>query len=225
MNIAVVSFFRNSTSYLPRFFNQVNTLRNATCNSDKVRLIAVEGDSRDKTHDQLQNYCRMLGNSSIVVPRDHGKREFGSTEEHDRLETLSWVGNGGLENVWDTDDLVLYVESDLIWKAGTVISCLQQVHEGVDIVSPLVFAGDHFYDVFCFRSLDGQRFAPFPPYSHSLRVGLNEVGSVGSCLCMRAEVARNVRIPGAEVLIGFCRVAREKGYRIFVDTTQRIQHP
>ena len=226
MNLVIVSFFRDSESrgQVQRFFQQVHDLKNAS--GFDIRVVAVEGDSRDKTPMAIIRHASMCGVPLELVTRAHGRRYFNSTEELERFEALSFVGNGGLEAVRQEDELVFYVESDLLWDAHTIIRCLAQVHPGMDIVSPLVFAGAAFYDVFAFRA-GGQRFSPHPPYSHVLN-GQNhpvEVDSVGSCLCMRGEVARNVRIPGNEVIIGFCRVAREQGYHVFVDPRERIQHP
>lgn len=227
-NVAVISFFRNSwiRGHLSNYFRQVHALQQYLGADYHVRLISVEGDSSDDTRESLHRYAKNYGMQMQLVDRSHGKRDFGSTEEHDRLETLSWVGNGGLEAVSDTDDLVLYVESDLVWDPGTIKRLMDRLSPGVDIVSPLVFAGQHFYDVFCYRDIDGNRFAPFYPYSRGLDICTwAEVSSVGSCLVMPAEIAQTIRIPGAEVLIGFCRVAREAGHHIFVDAAERIYHP
>lgn len=228
-NVAVISFFRNSarTGQLVNYFRQASALRDKLAHLNvNLRLISVEGDSSDSTRTALSSYSEAYSLRMELIPRDHGKREFGSTEEHERLETLSWVGNGGLEAVKPEDDVVLYVESDLLWDPGTIVRLIDRIGNGVWAVSPLVFAGEHFYDVFCFRALDGSRFSPFYPYSLGLdEQTFMEVSSTGSCIVMDAEVARNIRIPGAEVLIGFWRVARERGYNIFVDAAERIHHP
>jgi len=237
MNVAIISFFRNSAArgQVQRYFQQLHALRSAAPATMRFRLIAVEGDSADNTQAELLAYARGLGllNEGFdLVSRSHGKREWGSTEEHERMEALSWVGNGGLERVRPSDDYVIYVESDLIWRPETMLRTLTMLQKTsndkpiFDVFGIMPFAADAFYDIYAFRHLDGTRFGPFAPYSRDFVLdGINEVSSVGSCLVMRAEVARNVRIPGAEVLVGFCRIAREQGYRIWVDARERIQHP
>lgn len=227
--IAVVSFFRNSESrgQLSRFLAQVAELqRGLKDDGHPMRLIAVEGDSTDGTAAAIVAKCTRARIPFTLVDGTHGQREFGSTEDQDRLAALSQLGNKGLGAIDIHDDAVVYVESDLLWSPTTIRALLRQLKHGVDVISPLVFAGEYFYDVFCYRNLQGERFAPFSPYSNAL-VGrqVAEVGSVGSCLIMKADVARTCRIPGAEVLIGFCRIAREKGYHIFVDARERIYHP
>lgn len=227
MNVVVVSFFRNAAGgQVRRFMQQVSWLADAMPN-DRVRVAAVEGDSTDDTRGELSAYATKHQLPLQLISRSHGGRVFGSTEEADRLAALSYVGNGGLEAVHELDQVVVYVESDLIWEAASIVQ-LKETLLGSDagIVAPMVWAGKHFYDVFCYRSLDGQRFSPFPPYSHAfVQDRPFEVSSVGSCLVMHAEVARTVRIPGSEVLIGFCRMAREVGYHIYVDPTVSIHHP
>lgn len=233
MNVAIISFFRNSAcrGHVQRYFQQLHQLRMATPGTIRYRLIAVEGDSVDATAQELVMYADgvgLRGDKFTLVSRSHGKREWGSTEEHERMEALSWVGNGGLEQVRESDDFVIYVESDLLWQPGTMLRSIELIEQTptVDVLGLMPFAGEAFYDIYAFRHLDGTRFGPFAPYARDFNVrGLNEVSSVGSCLVMRAEVARKVRIPGAEVLVGFCRVAREQGYRIFVDARERVLHP
>jgi hypothetical protein len=224
-NVAVVSFFRNSArrGTLHRYFKQIYFLREALGPNYHVRLIAVEGDSEDRTCRDLETMSVQLDLSLSMGHYNHGLREFGSTEDAVRLFHLSRLGNVGLSMVKPSDDIVLYVESDLIWDS---VNILKLMAHDVDMVSPLVFAGENFYDVFCFRDLNGHRFSPFPPYSASLSPhGLTEVSSVGSCIVMKADVARNCRIPEGEVLIGFCAHARESGFHIYVDPNARIEHP
>jgi glycosyltransferase involved in cell wall biosynthesis len=224
-NVVIVSFFRNSArkGHLVPFFKQVRALREALGDKYHTRLVAVEGDSDDRTITTIETLATQINISLSMGYYSHGLREFGSTEHPTRLYHLSRLGNVGLSMVKESDDVVLYVESDLIWDASTIVKLLDH---NVDMVSPLVFAGDNFYDVFCYRDLQGNRFSPFPPYSSSLLpYGLTEVSSVGSCIVMKAVVARNCRIPEGEVLIGFCARARESGYHIYVDPLARVNHP
>jgi hypothetical protein len=102
---------------------------------------------------------------------------------------------------------------------------VRQLQPGVvDVVSPLVFAGEAFYDIWAFRK-SGIRFGPFYPFHHELVLdGLTEVDSVGSCLVMRAAVARAVRMSDG-ALVEFCNNARSRGYRVWVDAREQIRHP
>lgn len=182
----------------------------------------------------LAQYAKMRNFDLVIVECNHGGPHFGSTEHPDRMEALSKVGNAMLSSVGDNHDVVIYVESDLIWDAETICSLVEHVigkpgvnylHGECDVAAPLIFAGEHFYDIFVFRK-DGDRFSPFPPYHSGLAsYGLTDVDSAGSCLVMKGEVARRCRIRNSDVLIGFCADAKSQGYRICVDPSLRVNHP
>lgn len=228
MNVAVLSFFRNSAwGQAQRFMQQAANLRDAlSMQGDRMRVIAVHGDSSDNTEGALIDAGLHHNLAVTLVRRDHGGPVFGSTESADRLRALSYVGNGGLQAILPQDDAVFYVESDLVWLPQTVVNLLKHVQFGrADVVAPLVFAGDNFYDIFVFRK-NGQRFGPFYPYHPELNHGgLTDVDSVGSGFVMRGEVGRKCRIKNDNVLMGFCQDAWDNGFNVRVDATQRIYHP
>jgi hypothetical protein len=229
MNIVVGSAFRNSTGYLKRYFAQLDALHAHVGPKHFITLNAVEGDSTDDTTNQLMREAEKRSYLETVFTRhEHGGPWFGSTEEHARMVAMTGVGNAILQGVGSDEDVLVYIESDLIWDPHTIGSLVDIAYErrdGADIVAPLIFAGEHFYDVFCYRK-NGDRFSPFHPYHRDLNLnGLTEVDSVGSCLVMRAEIARQIRMPPAGVLLGFCAEARKAGYRVFVDSRFSIRHP
>jgi Cryptococcal mannosyltransferase 1 len=231
VNIILGSAFRNAAGLqIERWAKQCCSLEMRLENKGhSFRMVAVEGDSIDTTINQLLD-LQIAGAPLSIVTHNHGGRVFGSTEESDRLEVLSEVGNAILSSVQDDDDILIYVESDLIWTADVMIHLIGRVMNGYDVIAPMIFAGDLFYDVFVYRGLDGERFSPFPPYHRDLpreeeTLVPTEVSSVGSCLVMHGEVARRCRIRDNRALLGFCKDVREKGYRIWVDKTQRIEHP
>jgi hypothetical protein len=205
------------------YFAQVQALQRAYEGS--VRLLAVEGDSLDNTATWLQKYADASKIDLELVTRSHGGPVYGSTEHPSRMTALSMVGNGIFEHVRATDDVLVYVESDLLWDATTVLRLVAQLGVDVDVIAPLIFAGQHFYDIWGYR-LNSTRFSPFPPYHAGLHDDtLTEVESVGSCLVMRAAVARECRIINNACLVGFCDDVRRKGHHIFVDARERIEHP
>jgi len=225
MTIALLSIFRNSAGrHISLYFQRVRALRAALPAETLLRLVLVEGDSTDRTTAQLCEEAAAAGLPLDLVTRNHGGPVYGSTEEPTRLQALSYVVNGGLDAVRETDDVVVYVESDLIWEPATILRLISQLAPGKDVLAPLIFAGTAFYDIWAFRK-SGIRFGPFEPFHHELVVGdLTEVDSVGSCLVMRAEVARNVRMSDY-ALVQFCDRAREQGYHIWADARERIHHP
>lgn len=226
MNVVVGSAFRNSGGRLWGYFSQVSELRRVLFNQGHgIRLIAVEGDSVDNTAQQLLRFADDYELPIRLVTRNHGGPVFGSTEAPERMKALSYVGNGILEAVRSVDDVLVYVESDLLWKADVIVRLMSLLSQQIDVISPLVMADKAFYDIWGFRK-DGERFGPFHPYHAGLRLDQpTEVDSVGSCLVMKAQVARDVRIPDGGALVGFCQVAREQGYHVWVDARERINHP
>lgn len=227
MNVAVLSFFRNSAwGQAQRFVEQAANLRDVLRErGDRLRVIAVHGDSSDNTEGALIDAATKHEMALTLVRRDHGGPVFGSTEHPDRLKALSYVGNGGLQAILKQDDAVFYVESDLIWSPETVIALLSNLGNGVDLVAPLVFAGDAFYDIFCYRK-NGDRFSPFKPYHPELDFdGLTRVDSVGSAFVMRGEVGRTCRIHNDNVLLGFCEDVWRNGFTVNVDARLKVYHP
>lgn len=228
MNVAVLSFFRNSAwGQAQRFMKQAAALRDTLqANGDRMRVIATHGDSSDNTEGALIDSALEHEMALTLVRADHGGPVFGSTESAERLEALSYVGNKGLSAVLKQDDAVFYVESDLIWSPETVMSLLEHLRLGrADVVAPLVFAGELFYDVFVFRK-NGARFSPFHPYHSELNHdGLTDVDSAGSSLVMRGEVARRCRIQNNNVLMGFCQDVWDNGFNVRVDAKLKVYHP
>lgn len=228
MNIIIGSAFRNSTRYLMRYLNQVVGLAHHAGPSHSIRVIAVEGDSQDGTHQALAMNSAIRSVKLEVVKCEHGLPWFGSTEETSRMVALSKVGNAIFEAVRPDDDVLVYVESDLIWDAhtiGSLIDFAMRQEGGFDVFAPLVFAGPHFYDIWGFRAVNGDRFSPFPPYYIGLDGVPCEIGSAGSCLVMRGEVARKCRIRNDYCLVGWCEDARANGYRIAVHPGFKVNHP
>lgn len=230
MNTVLGSAFRNAAGVqINRWANQCCSLEMALESlGHSIRMVAVEGDSTDNTRNELHALGE-AGAPISVLTCNHGGRVFGSTEEEDRLAALSQVGNAILSGVDEEDDYLIYVESDLIWETRTIVSLIDTLMaRELDVIAPMIFAGENFYDIFVYRGLDGERFSPFPPYHKHLTLGDSlpiEVESAGSCLIMKGEVARDCRIRNDRALLGFCKDVREKGYHIFVDPTQRIYHP
>lgn len=231
MNIVVVSAFRNMSGRVNRYFQQVHALATHVGPDHPVRVVAVEGDSVDETERELVSLGKLWQIPTTVVRHDHGKKVFGSTEEPERIEALSGVLAAGMGGVEKSDDVVVYVESDLVWKphdVGSLIDIAFERRAKLDVVAPLVFAGDAFYDIWGFRGTDGSRFGPFAPYHPCLESGepLVEIGSAGSCLVMRADVARTVdSSKNREALVGWCGLARKKKFRIGVAVDFRVDHP
>lgn len=245
MKIALVSAFRDSSqSHVTRWLDQVHALRDAIPRGYTLRPIAVEGDSRDdSTTRYLEEGSRGLaavtGTPLTVLHYSHGGPHFGSVESAQRMAQLSKLGEFWLYWVAQMDvDVVVYVDSDLIWDTRTILQLVERVANNGphDVFAPLVFAGPHFYDVWAYRGLDGAQFGPMAPYhssladwvecgGHSPIEPLTEVSSVGACVAFPRNAAADVPSMNSNAFVGWCGALRAAGYRIFVDPTLSVRHP
>lgn len=226
MNVVLASAFRDSSaSYIARYFTQAVSLRDALAPRHTLRLRLVEGDSQNDTRGMLTKSAALRHFDLDLGTCNHGGPWFGSTEAPERMVALSKVASTIFDGIRASDDVVVYVESDLIWSATAIGHLIGAIAPGRDIVAPLVMAGAAFYDIWGYRA-DGVRFSPFPPYHHRLRLdGLTEVDSVGSCFAMAATVPLSGVRCASGALVEFCQNARRSGFRIFVDARERISHP
>lgn len=227
MNVVLGSAWRNAAGLqTTKYFSQAAALYvDLLKRGHSLRVIAVEGDSVDGTRDCIKAEAARYGLFLDLRTKNHGGPVFSSTEHPERMEALSGVGNEILAGVRNTDDVLVYVESDLIWKPDTIVRCIDQLGTGIDVVAPMTFAGEHFYDVWAFR-VNGSRFGPFAPFYDRLRLdSLTPVDSVGSCLVMKADVARKTAPMTNGAIVEWCANARNAGFKLFCDARERIHHP
>lgn len=229
MNIVVGSAFRApSPGHADRYFHQIACLVKHAGSGHNIRAEVVWGDSPQKTLNTLETFARRWEVKATFTEFNHGQPWFGSTESPVRMRHLSDVGNKILEQVKPTDDIMVYVESDLVWDPHTIGTLIDTVHEnraGFDVIAPMIFAGRAFYDIWAFRK-GGERFGPFPPYHHMIpSTGFTSVDSAGSCLVMRGEVARNARMRNGGALVDWCADAIGQNFKIGVALEQKVYHP
>lgn len=240
MNIVIVSAFRNMSGRVHRYMSQVHELQiHAEKDSPYhvIRVSAITGDNTDNTEEELVSVAKLFDVPITVTHYETNKPLYPSIEHAERLDALTdvMVGMMGSVNTQASkskkmlvDDVVLYIESDLLWEphqVGSIIDMAYRREQGFDIIAPMIFAGDLFYDTFVFRK-DGARFSPHRPYTHDVSPsGITEVDSVGSCLAFRAELAKKVTPIGREGLISWCNGARSQGYRVGVAANFRVNHP
>lgn len=231
--ITLVSAFRNAAQRLDPYFAQVAALR-AISPPMTVRVLAVVGDSQDDTEGRIKAWSDAdLHGQTWWFRHDHGKPEHGSTEVTERLEALSGLLNASLDELHryiTPTDTVIWVEGDLYWDACTMIQLDRFLRRPeVDVIAPMVFAGEAFYDTWGFRTVDGRRWGPFFPWGDHDQIAavhpLIPMGSVGSCVAMTGAVAQRVRVQNGNALVGWCQCAREHAYQIWCAKDLRVQHP
>lgn len=213
--VVIASMFRDSVSYLPRYFRQVNCLREHY----PVQLVIAEGDSEDDTYKELGQY---MTDDDRLLKVDHRGPKFGSVDHGWRWALLAMVGNTILESV-PPEEFVIWVESDLMWSPETMLALLRRL-DRVPAVAPLSMQQGLFYDVWGHRGLDGKKFERDYPYHPSID-GFTEIGSAGSCIAMRPDVAKVARFADEDCIVGLCRSIREHGHSLWLDPSLSVVHP
>ena len=224
MTVTVASIFRDSAHYLPDYFMQIAHLEDAL--GADVRLVLAEGDSQDGTHNQLHQFLRMRGEGDTLLKVDHGGPKYGSVDVPERWAQIAYVCNAVMSALEPTGP-VIYVESDLHWKPDTMLMLLEDLAI-CEAVAPLSMHEGRFYDLWGHRGVDGTRFRPYPPYHDDLNTEahLVKIGSAGSCVVMRPEIAKIARFGENDAIVGLGRDIRFKcGADLWLDTRCQVVHP
>lgn len=226
MNITLCSSFRTSTGYLPRYLSQCHDLDTLLYHAGhRLSFIWAEGDSTDSTQKML--HAARWRFKSVIVDATHGGPRFESIVSVRRFAQLAYVANKVWELLPTDADVVVWAESDLIWEPAMMVRLIDRLAE-VPCVAPMIMDGPtSFYDTFCFRR-NGVQLTKQPPYHsdfESANGGLLEMDSIGSIVAMRGEVARAVYVPVEDVLVGTCRMIRENGGSVWLDTGAKCFHP
>ena len=232
MNVVLCAMFKNATGYIPRYNSIVRMFRDANhLSGNTLRLVFAEGDSQDNTWDHLHVMCQDLGVPHTIIKREHGKSWSGNPDWPVRWEALSFVSNSLLCEVTPDDDVVLYIESDLIWIPYTALRLIDHL-DRVDAVSPGCYtAHGAFYDIWGFIR-NGTCFNPFPPYHHEIeghglpQGDIVKIDASGSAWCMRGDVARRVRFgDGDWHSRGLGKSIYRNGYQLWYDPNLYVIHP
>lgn len=211
MNITVCSAFRSSYDYLRRYYQQALALRDRLqARGDSLRFIWGEGDSVDGTLTILRIMAGELGNVRIV-DCVHGGPAFGSVVNAARFKQLAHVAKCVWSAIPVDTDVMVWVESDLIWDASTMAILIDRVAE-YGAISPMVmlerkgWPKETFYDTFAAVGLDGQHFDHHAPYHASYDPDRPfAVRSMGSCMAMRGEIARRIVFDDNTIFPEICR--------------------
>lgn len=229
MNVTIVSYFRNSESYIERYCNQMDELQSLLSRAgDTLRLVLGYGDSTDKTHEALFEECLHRFNCSLIDV-SHGGPIYGSVPDLERFKQLAFIGNKLWSHLPTDSNIVGLVESDLIWQGHVLQSLLNAVegHSAPCIMSPMVIhQSGVFYDTWAFRR--GLRnFTAHYPYHPALLEDIRylEMDSVGSVVFLPYSLAVKLHWPEKDVVVGFCKQAEAKGASIILDTELKVYHP
>jgi GT2 family glycosyltransferase len=225
MKIAIGSIVRDGESYVDRHADQIAALA-AAAPEHSFHPIIVEGDSKDATYERLR--ARFNG---AVSQASHGGPAFGSVGDPARFRQSSWTWEHVLARIDASFDVFVYIEADLRWVPGAILALMGHLERPeVDVVAPMcIYQGRH-YDSWGLRGIDGVCFGPNFPFHYCLieksQTGLYPINSAGSCLVMKAEVARTAHFdPPEEAVVGFCSNARKLGWSLWLDPKTWVEHP
>lgn len=224
MTVNLTSIFRDSVEYVDRYFEQVAKLEAHL--GEEVRLVLAEGDSTDDTYEAISEHLVDHANGDELLKVDHGGPKYGSVDNPDRWARIAMVCNRVMEAASAYLGPKIYVESDLIWTPQTMEQLLEDLAV-VPAVAPLSMRHGSFYDIWGHRGLDGERFQSAPPYHPSINgAPLVEIGSAGSCVVMREEVARVARFGELDCIVGLGRDIRYNAKAsLWLDTRVQVEHP
>lgn len=232
MNVVIVSYFHNAESYVQRYFDQMAALQQLLeVRGDTLRLILGYGDCTDNTERMIRDDVNESFMATLVDVSHNGK-VFGSVVDAQRFKQLAKIGNALWQRVPKLADIVGLVESDLTWKPESLLKLIDGAVSLEDslgsptLLAPMVKLSDgRFYDTWAFRR-NGRNFRNASPYHPDLRspVDYLQMDSVGSCFFGKAEVLRELTWPEKDVVVGFCRQAKEKGVEILLDTQTEVTH-
>lgn len=181
-------------------------------------VVIGENDSADDTLERLRAWpgIRLLS-FRTGVPR------FPRTATAARSAHLAMVRNRVVEEALRLPWRWALMQDLQKWSPPDLPARLMALD--LDVVAPAVRrVGGFFYDTWCFRDLDGTVLQRVLPGS-----GVREVSAVGGVYLVRREVfAAGCRLAGggAETCdsVPFCRAARERGYRVWLDGSLSALH-
>lgn len=212
--IVLCSIFRDSHSYLERYFDQIAELRERI----DLKLILAEGDSVDATRPALVGH--LMGTDDVCITADHGGPKFASIDHPVRWEQIAYVVRKTLERALrEQPDVLVWVESDLLWDADDLLALIDAAKNGRS-VTPMVFAEgtNRFYDVYGHR-MNGAWFMGHAPYFQGPveREGVYvKVDSCGSCFAT----------PDMDALRKWDGHWPYHGHgKLWLDTEHKVRHP
>jgi len=232
--IALGTAFRDSTPYLLDYFAQVTALRDTiTARGDQLIPAWVWGDCCDATSQWLETYLDNLGCEAYLLEHTHGGKDYGHTQHPLRFQELAGVGNAVLSQVPPDVNVLLYVESDLLWRDADLLTLVDDLLQSdIALALPMVLRSDTsiFYDIWAYR-IQERKFSPRWPYHPVLcesEPRFVELSGGGSAIAMTGETARLTQAIGFEawdLWPGLLRALRVYGKRAWLDREVTIYHP
>ena len=172
-NLTIRSIFRDSVSYIPQYFYQIDKFLQICRPLDsKINFVLLEGDSIDNTYELLNqelDYLKLnYGVTGEIIKFDTNlPKEPRDINVGLRFKRIAIAWNKNLETKSDST-LTVLVESDLLWDAPSMYGMVSNFMEEDTAMAPMLLTESglsmlEFYDTHGFkrgnRNFDGR-----PPY-------------------------------------------------------------
>lgn len=231
--MTILSIFRQSASYLPRYFSQIEKafeFRKGPCHA-----VWLEGDSNDATFEMLKaekEKLEALGHRATLIKFDLSGPHWSSKNNHtQRWLQLGTCWNKCMEGLLPSK-ITVCVESDLIWDPSVIEKMIPKLDAEHHVVCPMLmvdggvqlFGFERFYDTWGF-SRNGKKFFFYPPYWTPAK-GLKEeeellqVSTGGGMLISTYEHQKK-----GKWALDCCIMHYPEEVKVFMDKTIRIHHP
>lgn len=234
-DLTILSIFRQSASYLPRYLKQVEKAFKQS--GGLCHAVWLEGDSADNTYQILlearyrfmaQGFDVTLIKEDTSTPFWSGmKKEERSHEQRWRHMATCW--NHCMKGLKPTK-LGVCVESDLIWDPKVLFAVSQKLSDQVHVIYPQLLykrwfgLKKRFYDRWGFRR-EGEQFNTKKPYYRAKPDDEQTFPLISLDVGSGMIVTEGHRMEKGSWDETCCLFKFVPGTNLFVDTTKDIFHP
>lgn len=192
-NIVICSIFRDSSAYLENYINQLFDYMYATGDL-KFQIIWLTGDNKDNTEERLSKAMKepFFAQKRIHLLHYDTHLPYNMEGSPERWKRLSDCWNKCLlEGKKHEPDILICVESDLIWNPTAMDEIIENIlDEKTDVSAPMLLR-DHdgqgktvFYDTHGFIrggnnfNNDAPWWGPGPKEEHNLLLPVQSLGGM-----------------------------------------------
>ena len=218
--VAIFSLMRNRSPRIAEYIEKMNALEyeNWTVN-------VCEGDSTDNTYTLLKDWEKKEPRVKIFKLDLH-KRLYGSVICPERFWILGTCNDFILNDLAadESIDYFMYFQMDLRAPTSIITDLMKN---DKDVVSPMIWCNKVFYDIWAFEGTNGQKWPSGGRdwYINNGKIDLVPMNCVGSMFLAKGEVLRSgARFGLKEDVRGFCKHARELGYKVWADGRIDVAH-
>src|SRR3989304_9174143 len=232
IDLTILSIFRQSSSYLARYFSQIE--KAFQLSDGRCHALWLEGDSTDDTCALLAQKKRELeqmGHLVTIVKNDLRKELWPSVKNAKRWNQLAACWNKCLGSLLPSK-IAVCVESDLIWDPSIIQKIVPKLDKEHQVIAPMLLLDKSkevmgewwFYDTWGF-SRGKHKFRLTNPYWKRMKhlrheKELLEVSTAGGLLGSTYDVYHKSKWD-----LETCILSYPQGTKVFLDKTLQIYHP